>query len=198
MTRLIRFASLFLCVTFAVAAGCEMFDKDDDDKNDARGMQGTGKVAVANLQPAKASATQPSMQNVTGTMTFTEMPGNKVHVTGEVRGLTPNTEHGFHVHEKGDLSAADLSSAGAHFNPENKKHGGMHGEQRHVGDLGNIKSDAQGVARVDVTMENATLQGANAIANRSILVHAKADDLKTDPSGNSGGRVAGGVIEMQK
>src|SRR5687767_11464990 len=121
MTRLIRFASLLVCVTFAAAAGCEMFDKEKD--SDTRGAQaggGAGKVAVANLQPARASATQPAMQRTTGTITFTEMPGNKVHVTGEVRGLTPNTEHGFHVHEKGDLSAADLSSAGAHFNPENK------------------------------------------------------------------------------
>jgi Cu-Zn family superoxide dismutase len=176
-----------------------MFDKDKD--NDARGAQagkGTGKVAVAKLQPSKAATTQPTMQNVSGTITFTEMPGNKVHVTGEVRGLTPNTEHGFHVHEKGDLSSPDLSSAGAHFNPENKTHGGLHGEKRHVGDLGNIRSNAQGVARVDITMENATLQGTNAIAGRSILVHAKADDLKSDPSGNSGGRIAGGVIEVKR
>src|SRR5687768_2360368 len=101
MTYLARLSSLLVCVTFAVAAGCEMFDKDkDNDTRGAQANQGTGKVAVANLQPAKASATQPAMQRVTGTITFTEMPGNKVHVTGEVRGLTPNTEHGFHVHEK--------------------------------------------------------------------------------------------------
>lgn len=203
MTRLARLASLLVCVTFVCTAGCEMFDrdKDHDTSKDASGMRGgqtMGKVAVANVRPAKAAATQPSMQNVTGTLTFTELPGEKIQVVGELRGLTPNTEHGFHIHEKGDLSAPDLMSAGAHFNPENKKHGGMHGDQRHVGDLGNIRSDAQGVARVDVTMENASLSGKNAIANRSILVHAKPDDLKTDPSGNSGGRVAGGVIEMKK
>jgi Cu-Zn family superoxide dismutase len=157
-----------------------------------------GKVAVAEVRPAKGASTQPSMQNVMGTVTFTELPGNRVQVVGELRGLTPNSEHGFHVHEKGDLSAADLSSAGAHYNPENKKHGGAHGSERHVGDLGNIRSNAQGVAKVDMTMENATLDGANGIVGRSLLVHAKADDLKTDPSGNSGGRVAGGVIEMKR
>ena len=199
MTRFAQCAPLLICLTLACTSGCEMFDKDKGNDNDARGMQaGAGKVAVANIQPAKAAATQPAMQSVTGTLTFTELPGNKVQVVGEIRGLTPNTEHGFHVHEKGDLSGADLNSAGPHFTPENKKHGGMHGDQRHVGDLGNIRSDAQGVARVDVTMENASLSGKNAIANRSILVHAKPDDLKTDPSGNSGGRVAGGVIEMKK
>ena len=203
MRHVIRFASLLVCLTLAFAAGCEMFDrdKDNDDKKDASGMQGgkeMGKVAVAEVKPAKGAATQPSMQNVTGMVTFTELPGDKVQVVGEIRGLTPNTEHGFHIHEKGDLSSADLSSAGPHFNPENKKHGGMHGAERHVGDLGNIRSDAQGVVRVDVTIDNTTLSGKNAIAGRSIIVHAKPDDLKTDPSGNSGGRVAGGVIEMKK
>jgi len=203
MKHSIRFASLLVCVTFVVLGGCEMFDKDKDKDNqkDTRGMQGgkdMGKVAVANVRPAKGAATQPSMQNVTGTLTFTEVPGDKVQVVGEIRGLTPNSEHGFHIHEKGDLSAPDLSSAGPHFNPESKKHGGMHGPERHVGDLGNIRADGQGVARVDMTMDDATLSGKNAIVNRSIIVHAKPDDMKTDPSGNSGGRVAGGVIEMKK
>jgi Cu-Zn family superoxide dismutase len=201
MKRSIRFASLLVCLTLALAAGCEMFDrdKDRDHDKDTRGMQaGTGKVAVAEVKPAKGAATQPSMQNVTGMLTFTELPGDKVQVVGDIRGLTPNTEHGFHIHEKGDLGSPDLSSAGPHFNPENKKHGGMHGSERHVGDLGNIRSDSNGVAHVDVTVENATLSAKNAIVNRSIIVHAKPDDLKTDPSGNSGGRVAGGVIEMKK
>ena len=193
--------TLLVCLAFVCAGGCEMFDRNKDNGGSGAGAKaqgGTGKVAVAELRPAKAAATQPSMKNVTGTVTFTEMPDMKVQVAGEVRGLTPNTEHGFHVHEKGDLSAADLASAGAHYNPENKKHGGMHGDQRHVGDLGNIRSDGQGTARVNVTMENATLSGKNGIVGRSLIVHAQADDLKSDPSGNSGGRVAGGVIEMKK
>ena len=197
MKHPIRFASLLVCITFVMLGGCEMFDKDKNDQKDTRGMQGgkdMGKVAVANVRPAKGAATQPSMQNVTGTLTFTEVPGDKVQVVGEIRGLTPNAEHGFHIHEKGDLSAPDLSSAGPHFNPESKKHGGMHGSDRHVGDLGNIRADAQGVAKVNVTIENATLSGKNAIVNRSIIVHAKADDLQTDPSGNSGGRIACGVF----
>ena len=202
MKPLVRFGLLLICVALVCTTGCEMFnkDKEGDEKRDAGGMQGKdmGKVAVANVRPAKAAATQPSMQNVMGTLTFTELPGDKIQVVGEIRGLTPNSEHGFHVHEKGDLSGADLMTAGAHFNPENKKHGGMHGAERHVGDLGNIRSDSNGVARVELTMENATLQGKNALVGRSILVHAKPDDLKTDPSGNSGGRVAGGVIEMKK
>jgi Cu-Zn family superoxide dismutase len=126
------------------------------------------------------------------------MQGDRVHVTGEVRGLTPNSEHGFHIHEKGDLSAPDLASAGAHYNPTGHKHGGPESQQKHVGDLGNIRADGQGVARVDRWVENATLEAKNAIVGRSILVHAQADDLKSDPSGNSGGRIAGGVIEMKK
>jgi Cu-Zn family superoxide dismutase len=138
------------------------------------------------------------MNNVTGMLTFSELDDNKVLVVGEIKGLTPNTEHGFHIHEKADLSAPDLSSAGPHFNPAGAKHGGPHSAQRHAGDFGNIKSNASGVAKVDATFDGVSLQGTNGIVGRSIIVHAKPDDLMTDPSGNSGARVAGGVIEMKK
>jgi Cu-Zn family superoxide dismutase len=180
----------------ALMSGCDMFNKDKD-HHDHAGTP-TGKVAVAHVKPSAAAAAQPTMNNVTGMITFTEMAGNKVLVVGEISGLTPNTEHGFHIHETGDLSAPDLSSAGPHFNPGAEKHGGVHSSVRHVGDLGNIKSDSNGVAKVNVTADNATLQGTNAIVGRSIVVHAQADDLKTDPSGDSGARVAAGVIEMKK
>ncbi len=190
MKRLLTLAIPAL-VSLAITAGCESAAKQD------AGAGGDGKTAVANVTPAKAASTQPSWGSPSGTVTFTQSGANKVKVAYDLKGLTPG-KHGFHVHEKGDLSSPDLSSAGAHFNPENKTHGGLHGEKRHVGDLGNIRSNAQGVARVDITMENATLQGTNAIAGRSILVHAKADDLKSDPSGNSGGRIAGGVIEVKR
>lgn len=143
-----------------------------------------GSKAVVVLHPTKGNATS-------GQLTITSQ-GNVAAVTGVVQGLSPG-EHGMHIHEWGDCRAADGSSAGAHFNPKGTKHGGVHGGERHAGDLGNITADANGLAKVQV--EAVPLQVEN-IIGRSIIVHATADDLKTDPSGNSGGRIACGVIGL--
>ena len=136
-----------------------------------------------------------SGSKVTGTITFTKS-GNEVHVTGEVTGLTPG-KHGFHLHEKGDCSAPDAASAGAHFNPGQHKHGGPTATERHEGDLGNIEADASGKAKVD-WKGKMSFSGAESIIGKSVIVHEKEDDLKTDPTGNAGGRLACGVIEAAK
>jgi superoxide dismutase, Cu-Zn family len=113
-----------------------------------------------------------------------------VHVTGQVTGLTPG-EHGFHIHEFGDLRDPEGNSAGGHFNPDGHKHGGPEDHERHAGDLGNITADARGVARVDKLADGLKL---HFVIGRSIVVHAGADDLKSQPSGDAGPRVALGVI----
>jgi Cu-Zn family superoxide dismutase len=104
--------------------------------------------------------------------------------------------HGFHIHEKGDCSAPDASSAGSHFNPGSKPHGGPSGGDRHGGDLGNLSADNYGTATVKLNVEGISVaQGApNSIVGRALIVHADADDLKTQPTGNSGKRIACGVI----
>ncbi len=131
---------------------------------------------------------------VTGLMRFSENNG-VLRLRGSVRGLEPNSEHGFHIHEKGDCSAADASSAGGHFNPGASAHG-RHGDAvHHAGDLPSLKADAKGIAKIDVVLSGVTLgEGANSIRGRSLVVHGKADDFTTQPSGNSGPRVACGVI----
>lgn len=119
--------------------------------------------------------------------------GDSVQITGEIAGLTPG-EHGFHVHEFGDASAPDASSAGDHFNPAKMPHGSPADEKRHVGDLGNIKADQTGRAVVNITDKVIRLSGPHSIIGRSIVVHAGADDLKSQPSGEAGARAACGVI----
>lgn len=123
--------------------------------------------------------------------------GDAVRVTGTVTGLKADTEHGFHVHEKGDCSAPDASSAGEHFNPTSQPHGDPNGPEHHAGDMTNLRADAQGTAQVDATLSGATLGdgGANDVVGKAVVVHEKADDYKTQPSGNSGARIACGVIE---
>jgi Cu-Zn family superoxide dismutase len=144
--------------------------------------------AIVTLQPKSES-------RVTGMITFTKM-GDQVQVVGDIENLTPG-KHGLHLHEKGDCSAPDAASAGAHFNPTHQHHGGPTTAERHAGDLGNIQPDGSGKAHID-WRGKMSLSGADSIIGKSVIVHEKEDDLKTDPSGNSGARIACGVIEAAK
>jgi Cu-Zn family superoxide dismutase len=121
-----------------------------------------------------------------------EQVGDEVKIVADVTGLTPG-KHGFHIHDVGDCSAPDAASAGAHFNPTQHKHGGPATSDHHDGDLGNIVADASGKAHLE-WKGKMNLKGMNAVLAKSVVVHEKEDDLKTDPSGNSGARQACGVI----
>jgi len=146
--------------------------------------------AVAVLHPTAGS-------KVSGTVTFAE-EADGVRVRAEIIGLTPGN-HGFHIHEFGDCSAADASSAGAHFNPTNNPHAGPDAAERHVGDMGNVEADASGKATLEYVDHQISLTNDQRCAiGRSVVVHAKADDLKSQPSGDSGARVACGVIGRAK
>jgi Cu-Zn family superoxide dismutase len=146
-------------------------------------------AAVAVLIPTKGNAVQ-------GVVHFTRV-ANGVHVVARVSGLKPG-EHGFHIHEYGDASSPDGTAAGGHFNPEHKDHGGPTVMDRHAGDLGNLQADADGNATVDYVDEMITLDGAESIIGRGVIVHADPDDFKTQPTGNAGKRVACGVIGIAK
>ncbi len=131
-----------------------------------------------------------------GTVTFTKA-AKGLQVAVEISGLTPG-KHGFHVHEFGDVSAPDGTSAGGHFNPTGEDHGAPGADKHHAGDMGNLEADASGVAKVTLTQEKLTFEGANSVIGRSVVVHAKADDLKTQPTGDAGGRVGVGVVGVAK
>jgi Cu-Zn family superoxide dismutase len=146
--------------------------------------------AVAVLHPTEGN-------KVSGTVTFTEV-ADGVQVHAEITGLTPGN-HGFHIHEFGDCTATDGSSAGAHFNPTNQPHAGPDADARHVGDMGNIEADASGTAKLDYLDHSISLADDDrSIIGRSVVVHAKADDLKSQPAGDSGARIACGVIGRAK
>ena len=130
---------------------------------------------------------------VKGKVTFTQKDDG-VEIVAELTGLTPG-EHGFHVHEFGDCSMADGKCAGGHFNPTGMPHGGPDDAKRHVGDLGNIKADDSGKATYKRVDKLISLNGSNSIIGRSVIVHAKADDFKTQqPPGNAGDRSGCGTI----
>lgn len=144
--------------------------------------------AVAELKPTAGNLTS-------GTVVF-ETHGDQVMVTAKVRGLVPNQEHGFHVHEKGDCSAPDATSAGGHFNPTAKPHGHKSGSgEHHVGDMPNLRADANGVANASFHLDKMSIgRGPGDILGRGLIVHAKPDDYTSQPVGNAGARLACAVI----
>ena len=149
-------------------------------------MMSSSGTAAANLAPTAGN-------RAAGTVTFTPM-GDRVRVVAKVTGLTQGM-HGFHIHEKGDCSAADAMSAGGHFNPTNKPHGNPAAGDHHGGDMPMLEADAGGNAALDVTLDTITLDtGANGVVGRAVIVHNDPDDYKTQPTGNSGARVACGVV----
>ena len=141
--------------------------------------------AVAVLAPTDGSAAN-------GVVTFTQLEAG-VRVVADLIGLEPGV-HGFHVHEFGDCSASDGTSAGGHFNPEGFEHGAPTDEYRHVGDLGNVTADDSGVVHYEYVDNRIGFAGSNSIIGRGVIVHAGEDDLATQPTGAAGARVACGVV----
>lgn len=146
------------------------------------------KVAKAELAPTAKSKAK-------GTIDFKEVEGG-VEVIATLEGLKPG-DHAYHVHEKGDCSAPDGASAGGHFNPNGHKHGAPDAEERHEGDFGNLTAGKDGKATKTFVMKGITLaDGPTSIVGKGFIVHEKADDFKTQPTGNAGARVACGVVTL--
>jgi Cu-Zn family superoxide dismutase len=172
MTRLLAFP---LAVSaLALVAGCAA-------------QAPAGPAALAQLKPTQG-------HTATGTVRFTQT-GNTVRVAGELRGLKPNAEHGFHVHEKGDCSAPDGMSTGGHFNPAGQPPG-EHGHMpAHAGDLRPVKADATGNATFSYESTAISVgSGANDVIGKGLIVHRDPDDYNTQPTGNAGPRIACAVI----
>jgi len=146
----------------------------------------TAPYVVASLEPTRGNTAQ-------GTVWFSQQ-GPEVWMRGRVTGLKPGQEHGFHVHEKGDCSSGDGMSSGGHLNPDGKPHGPQTAAH-HAGDLPALKADASGNAVVNARFTGTVLgSGAGDIAGKALIVHAGPDDYTTQPTGNSGARIACGVI----
>ncbi len=148
---------------------------------------------------ASAPLEAKSGSSVSGVVRFEEVMADgvpAVRVTVDAANVAPGI-HGFHVHEKGDCSAPDATSAGGHFNPAGHPHAGPDAAARHAGDFGNVEASADGRVNVSYLMHGVTLgSGTSSIAGKAIVLHAKRDDLKTQPTGDAGGRIACGVIAL--
>ena len=154
----------------------------------------TAAAAPAGAQ-AKATIEPRSGSNVSGWATFTERSTGGVAVVVHIENAPPGT-HGLHVHEKGDCSAADASSAGGHFNPGGNPHAGPTDMHRHAGDLGNITIEANGTGHLELVTDLLTVKpGPNSVVGKAVIFHEKADDMQTQPTGNAGGRLGCGVVQ---
>jgi superoxide dismutase, Cu-Zn family len=176
----------FLAATLIFGGGCASSSNSRTADQSAKPSEKSRPSAVAVLSPAPNGKAK-------GQVTFREETEG-VRVTANIEGLTPG-KHGFHIHEKGDCSAPDFTSAGGHFNPAKSKHGSPTDTEKHIGDFGNLEANEQGVARFERVFNWLTFKGTNSILNKAVIVHEKADDLQTQPTGNAGGRLACGVIQ---
>lgn len=144
------------------------------------------KQAMAELRPASGSTVQ-------GNVRFTETPAG-VRMTARVMGLNPGP-HGFHIHDVGDCSAPDATSAKGHYNPTGSAHGSQQAAVHHLGDMPNLTADAQGNAELTADLTGLSIGGqAGNVVGRAVIIHADADDYTSQPAGNSGKRIACGVI----
>jgi Cu-Zn family superoxide dismutase len=141
---------------------------------------------IAVVQPTQGN-------NTVGTVTFSKVDDG-IRVVATITNLPPNSLHGFHIHEYGDCSSADATSAGGHFNPHDRPHGGPLDTERHVGDLGNLSSNDLGIAELDYVDPLLSFSGIDSILGRGLVVHEQEDDLQSQPVGNAGARIGCGVI----
>jgi Cu-Zn family superoxide dismutase len=180
----------FPAIVFVLASGMTAAFAQDHQHMSMQSTSGTPALkAICILYATQGNS-------VSGTVTFTMVPEG-IRIVADLSGLTPG-KHGFHIHEFGDCSSPDGASAGGHFNPSGSPHGSPMDQVRHAGDMGNIIADASGKAHLEYVDSHMSFEGPNSILGRSVIVHAKEDDMKTQPTGNAGPRIACGVIGLSK
>jgi Cu-Zn family superoxide dismutase len=152
-------------------------------------------AAPPDAPTAKATIESKSGSKVTGRAVFTELPGGGVKAEIWIENATPGS-HGLHLHEKGDCSAPDATSAGGHFNAEGNPHAAPSADKHHNGDFGNIEIGADGKGHLEITSKTLTVKpGPDSVVGRAVVFHEKTDDLTTQPTGNAGARFGCGVIQ---
>ncbi|MEX0594031.1 MAG: superoxide dismutase family protein [Balneolaceae bacterium] len=179
-----------IAMTALLIGACTQQPAEPQPTMDHESMTPEHDQLVAVLHPTAGNETS-------GVVTFTR-EGDQVRVSATIEGLDPESRHGFHIHQFGDCTASDGTSAGGHFNPAQNPHAGPDSEQRHVGDLGNLESNADGVAELNHSDAVIELGGTDSILGRGVIVHAGEDDMESQPTGDAGSRLACGVIGVSQ
>jgi len=185
MTLLKKFSASILLLLFVV--GCSQQQSKNQQMDNEPSTNYSKAVAV--VHPTEGN-------EVTGSVTFTK-EDEGVRVQANFEGLSQG-RHGFHIHQYGDCTASDGTSAGGHYNPTGNKHGSPTQDNRHMGDMGNIAVSEDGSATLDYVDPKIKLNGPNGIIGRGIIVHGGEDDFESQPSGAAGPRVGCGVVGIAK
>lgn len=177
---------LFFVLINTMTTGCSEQSEKTSTANSPASSTIDQEKAITILAPTTGN-------NAAGSVSFSQQ-SDGILIKAEITGLSPGP-HGFHIHEKGDCSSGDGKSAGGHYNPNSVNHSGPDQSIRHVGDLGNITADDKGNANYERLDTVVSFDGTNNIIGKGVIVHAGTDDLKTQPTGGAGARVACGVIK---
>ena len=189
-----NFSALMVTGIFLMLTACNSGNKQSEDTQEESATQ---QQEQSDERTAKATMEAASGSQVTGEATFTQEGDDRVRFELTVSNLSPG-EHAVHLHEKGDCSAEDASSAGGHWNPTMKPHGKRgDGTSYHKGDVGNMTVGNDGKGTMNLTVEGWSIGGADStnVIGKSVIIHEKADDFTTQPTGNAGGRLSCGVIK---
>ena len=182
MGRISRFMALSF--PFALLAGCGTTENGTGGANIGDSSAPVSAAAIFEVKPGSSTA---------GTVKFIQTEDG-VLIAAVLSGLPPG-KHGIHLHEKGDCSEPDFSSAGAHFNPTNQPHACPPDKDRHAGDFGNIDVDADGTGRFKLTTDLLTIDdGPSSVVGKAVILHDMADDCMTQPTGGSGTRLSCAVV----
>lgn len=200
-----KLVSAVAVMSLLTLAGCKK-----DQNIDAATEEGAGQPTINTTAPppepetvAQESATAtlqgaPEDTDFKGTITITP-EGDGVKVVAHLEGVDTDGEHAFHVHETGECTHGEgtkhFTSAGSHFNPTGAEHACPPTEPRHAGDLGNVQV-TEGAGHAEITTNLLSLSGPNSVVGKAIILHAKADDCKTQPTGDAGDRLACGVVTL--
>ena len=180
-----KLLSVLASMVVILLAGCAQQQQQETTEKEQTNPSTNYTDAIAVIHPTEGN-------EVTGTVHF-EKTTEGVRVTANLTGLEKG-RHGFHIHQYGDCSAGDGTSAGGHYNPKGNDHGGPTQDNRHVGDMGNTVAGGDGSAEIDYVDPVIKLNGPNSVIGRGIIVHQGEDDFESQPSGAAGPRIGCGVI----
>lgn len=196
MNRLNNYLLVLGLTTFAFACGTGNNTSEEGTSADQEMTTNEPEASAMETSSAVAVLSGASGANVTGTATFTALDNGKIRLVMDVENLSAG-EHALHLHENGDCSAADATSAGGHWNPTDDPHGERGEGEHHSGDIDNMVVGEDGVGSLEMEVEGWSIgDGSRSdIVNKAVIIHAGADDFTSQPSGAAGARVACGVIQ---